>query len=57
LKKWLARQGCQFYGMKSGHLKVVRSGRVSHIPMHGSNRELGTGLVEKIKRDLGLRGE
>jgi len=43
--------------MKSGHLKVVRSGRISYIPMHGSNRELGKGLVEKIKKDLGLKGE
>jgi mRNA interferase HicA len=57
LKKWLARQGCQFFGMKSGHLKVTRSGRVSYIPMHGSNRELGKGLVEKIKKDLGLKGD
>jgi mRNA interferase HicA len=56
-KKWLARRGCQFFGMRSGHLKVVRSGRVSYVPMHGSNRELGKGLVEKIKKDLGLRGE
>ena len=57
LKKWLARQGCRFTGMKSGHLKVTRLGYVSYIPMHGSNRELGTGLVEKIKKDLGLKGE
>jgi mRNA interferase HicA len=57
LKRWLARQGCQFFGMKSGHLKVIRAGHVSYIPMHGSNRELGKGLVEKIKKDLGLKGE
>jgi mRNA interferase HicA len=57
LKKWLARQGCQFFSMKSGHLKVTRSSRVSYIPMHGSNRELGKGLVEKIKKDLGLKGD
>lgn len=43
--------------MKSGHLKVVRAGRVSYIPMHGSNGELGKGLVERIKKDLGLQGE
>ncbi|HXB75671.1 MAG TPA: hypothetical protein VNY05_45990 [Candidatus Acidoferrales bacterium] len=61
LKKWLAREGCQFFGMKSGHLKVTRQGRVSYIPMHGSGRELGSliqenGLVEKIKKDLDLKG-
>jgi len=27
----------------------------SVLPMHGSREELGTGLVEKIKRDLGLK--
>jgi mRNA interferase HicA len=56
-RKWLARRGCQFLSMKSGHMKVMRSGRISYIPMHGSNRELGKGLVEKIKKDLGLKGE
>jgi mRNA interferase HicA len=43
--------------MQSGHLKVTRSSRVSYIPMHGSNRELGKGLVERIKKDLGLKGD
>jgi len=57
LKKWLARHGCRFVNMKSGHMKVVRSGRISYILMHGSNRELRRGLVEKIKKDLGLKGE
>ena len=57
LKKWLERQGRLFFGMKSGHLRVTRFGRVSYVPMHGSNRELGKGLVEKIKKDLGLKGE
>lgn len=57
MKKWLARRGCQFFSMKSGHMKVVRSGRTSYIPMHGSSRELGKGLLEKIKKDLGLKGE
>ena len=57
LRKWLARHGCRLVSMKSGHMKVLRSGRISYIPMHGSNRELGKGLVEKIKKDLGLKGE
>ena len=25
------------------------------LPMHGGNKELGTGLVEKIKKQLGLK--
>jgi len=27
----------------------------SQLPMHGASKELGTGLVNKIKKDLGLR--
>ena len=43
--------------MKSGHLKVTRGRRVSYIPMHGSGKELGKGLVESVKKDLGLKGD
>jgi mRNA interferase HicA len=35
-------------------LTVVRRNRRSQLPMHGSNRELVSGLVRKIKKDLGL---
>jgi mRNA interferase HicA len=32
----------------------VRLGeRISQLPMHGKGRELGTGLVRKILKDLG----
>ena len=57
LKKWLATQGCTFETKKggSGHLIVRRNGRKSELPMHGSRKELGVGLVNKIKKDLGLK--
>jgi mRNA interferase HicA len=57
LQRWLARQGCTFKAHKggSGHLTVYRDGKTSQIPMHGHGRELGTGLVNKIKKDLGLK--
>jgi hypothetical protein len=29
--------------------------KVSQLPMHGGGKELGTRLVEKIKKDLGLK--
>jgi mRNA interferase HicA len=29
--------------------------RKSELPMHGGNKELGKGLVAKIKKDLGLK--
>jgi mRNA interferase HicA len=53
-KRWLARQGCTFEAGKGGHLIVRLGDRRSVLPMHGSGKELGTGLVAKIKKDLGL---
>jgi mRNA interferase HicA len=57
LKKLLAAKGCTFETHKggSGHLTVRRGDRISQLPMHGSNKELGTGLVNKILKDLGLK--
>jgi len=52
----LARHGCSFETHKgsSGHLTVIRGDRRSQLPINGSKRELGGGLVRKIKKDLGL---
>ncbi|MBI2689829.1 MAG: type II toxin-antitoxin system HicA family toxin [Acidobacteria bacterium] len=53
--KALAGQGCTF-GMQSGsHLKVYLGQKQSILPIHGSRHQLGTGLVNKIKKDLGLK--
>ena len=54
-KRWLANQGCSFSAGKGGHLKVRRNDLSSVLPMHGSNKEMGRSLVEKIKKDLGLK--
>jgi mRNA interferase HicA len=54
-KRWLGKHGCTFESGKGGHLIVRRDGRMSVLPMHGSSKELGTGLVNKIKKDLGLQ--
>jgi mRNA interferase HicA len=56
-KKWLAAQGCTFETKKggSGHLIVRRGDRKSELPMHGAGKELGTGLVNAIKKQLGLK--
>jgi mRNA interferase HicA len=54
-KRWLEKQGCALEPGKGGHFKVRRGRRFSVLPMHGSNREIGKGLAEKIKKDLGLR--
>lgn len=56
-KRWLAGYGCTFETHRggSGHLTVRRGDRTSQLPMHGGRKELGTGLVNKIKKDLGLK--
>ena len=56
LRRWLKKQGCTFQTHQggSGHLTVRRGTRTAQLPMHGSRKELGTRLVAKIKKDLGL---
>lgn len=57
LKRYLAKHGCTFETHKggSGHMTVYLNGQTSQIPMHGSRKELGTGLVRSILKDLGLK--
>lgn len=56
-RRWLAQQGCSFESKRagSGHLIVRLGDRKSELPAHGGNKQLGTGLMEKIKKDLGLK--
>ncbi len=56
-QRWLASQGCTFHTHRggSGHLTIRRGNRVSQLPMHGSQHELGKRLVSKILKDLGLK--
>jgi mRNA interferase HicA len=57
LKKYLAAQGCTFETHRggSGHITVRRGARKTQLPMHGSGKQLGTELVNKILKDLGLK--
>lgn len=56
MKRYLKRRGCTFETHKrgSGHLTVRLGERTSQLPMHGLRKQLGTGLMAKIKKDLGL---
>ena len=36
-------------------MTVRRGHRTSQLPMHGARKELGPGLVAKIKKDLDLK--
>ena len=55
-KRWLEKQGATFTSGKGSHLKVELDGKFSVLPLHKS-KEIGTGLVAKIKKDLGLKKE
>lgn len=52
-KRWLAQQGASFKAGKGSHLRVELNGKMSVLPMH--SKELGTGLVNAIKKQLGLK--
>lgn len=52
-KRWLADQGATFK-QGSKHLKVYLNGKQSHLPRHPA-LELKTGLVEGIKKQLGIK--
>ena len=54
LKRWLQKQGCTFESGHGGHLIVRLGAKISVLPMHGKQKELGTGLVNRIKKDLAL---
>jgi mRNA interferase HicA len=54
-KRWLSKQGCTFEPGKGGHLIVRLDDKMSVLPMHGSRKEIGKGLENKIKKDLGLK--
>lgn len=54
-KRWLQKQRCAFERGKGGHLIVRLDDKMSVLPMHGKQKELGTGLVNAIKKDLELK--
>lgn len=57
LKKLLTKSGCKFENQRggSGHQTVRRGKFKTVMPVHGSSKELGTGLVNKILKDLGIK--
>jgi mRNA interferase HicA len=53
LCRYLAKQGCTFEE-GARHTLVRRDGKVAALPRHGGSKQLGTGLVNRIKKDLGI---
>lgn len=57
MKRYLAKLGATFEPHRggNGHKTVKLNGKKTQLPMHGAGKELGTGLVNRIKKDLGLK--
>jgi mRNA interferase HicA len=52
-RRYLAKRGCTFEEGKR-HTIVRFEGRLAALPRHGGSKQLGTGLINSIKKDLGL---
>lgn len=53
-RRWLERMGAVITPAKGSHHRVSLNGKTSVFPDHGA-KEMGKGLEEKIKKDLGLK--
>ena len=57
-QRWLKKQGIQIIPRRSGggHKDLFNpsNDKWSQMPTHGGKKQLGTGLMRKIKKDLGL---
>jgi mRNA interferase HicA len=53
-RRWLMSKGARFSPAKGSHFRVTYNDRSTIFPYHGG-KEIGRGLVEKIKKDLGLK--
>ena len=56
-RRWLSKHGCTFETHEggSGHITVRFGEKLTQLPAHGSRHDLRKGLVEKIKKELGLK--
>ena len=56
-RRWLKKLGVTFTTHKggSGHQTAELNGKTTQLPMHGKGKELGKGLIAKIKRDLNIK--
>ncbi|GJH23632.1 type II toxin-antitoxin system HicA family toxin [Caballeronia novacaledonica] len=53
-RKWLREQGVDIKPGNGSHFRLTLNGKISTFPDHGS-KEIGKGLAEQIKKQLGLK--
>ena len=58
-ERWLKKRGIVVIPRKGGgghkDLENPANGLTSVLPTHGGRKQLGKGLFERIKKDLGLK--
>ena len=54
-KRWPAKQGVTFGSQSGSHLRLFLGSLQSVLPMH--HKDLPKGLVQDIKKQLGLKGK
>lgn len=57
--RWLKKQGVEVTPKKAGggHRALYNpaTDMISELPMHGGSKQLRTSIMEKIKKELGLK--
>jgi mRNA interferase HicA len=53
-RRYLKSLGATFTPAKGSHFKVALGGRTTIFPDHGT-KEMPTGLVKSIRKDLGIQ--
>ncbi|PGH59067.1 addiction module toxin, HicA family [Azospirillum palustre] len=57
--RWLKRQGVEVTAKKAGDghraLYNPATEMISQLPVHGGSKQLRTSVMEKIKKELGLK--
>jgi predicted RNA binding protein YcfA (HicA-like mRNA interferase family) len=50
--KLLKMRGWQIKGQRGSHVKLVKDGKTTEVPVHG-NKDLGKGLINAIEKQTG----
>jgi len=50
--KILKKRGWNVKGQRGSHVKLIKNGKVTEVPVHG-NQDLGKGLIRAIEKQTG----
>jgi len=52
LIKLLLEKGWTIKSQRGSHVKLIKDGKITHVPVHG-NHDLGLGLIRAIEKQTG----